>query len=227
MKKRSIIAALLLTFLFNVSQAQVFGIAGIAGVNLCQINGDNQRGFKKVGATAGVRSIINLEERWQLNAEILYSQRGASPSDARNITINLNYVETPIYLSFLISDYEATGIFRAYAGASFGRLVSYETKEIYRTSNTIDGTEILSLQESATYFNKNDVGIFAGIQLLPLDDHIGIDLRQTFSANLLFNPTEVGRPIHNEALRSYFFSIRFFYEINGIGDKKKKRRRRR
>ncbi len=228
MKKRFYLAVLFLFLLLNTSQAQKFGIAGILGANLSQINGDNQRGYKKIGLATGLRSIVNLEKRWQLHTELLYSQRGASPSDLRNITIDLNYVETPIYISYLVSDYESSGIFRVYSGASFGRLISYETKEIFRGSNgTIEDDEILYLQDVATYFNRNDLGLFAGLQWLPFDDHFGIDFRQTFSANLLFDKNDVERPIQNKSMRSYFLSIRLFYELNNIGDKKKRKRRKR
>jgi len=228
MKKRFYLAVLFLFLLSNTSQAQKFGIAGILGANLSQINGDTQRGYKKIGLATGLRSIVNLEERWQLHTELLYSQRGASPSDLRNITINLNYVETPVYLSYLVSDYESSGIFRVYAGASFGRLIAFETKEIFKGPvGSSDDIEVLYLQDVATYFNRNDLGLFAGLQWLPFDDHFGIDFRQTFSANLLFDKNDVGKPIKNESLRSYFLNIRLFYELNNIGDKKKRKRSRR
>lgn len=226
MKKKLLLAALFFSFVLNVSHGQKFGIAALAGVNLCQINGDNQRGYKKTGVTAGLRSIVNLEDRWQLHTEILFSQRGASPSDRRNISLNLNYVETPVYLSFLISDYESTGIFRVYAGASFGRLISFETTEIFNNPGSSMEGEILSLREISSYFNRNDFGIFAGVHLLPVNNKFGIDLRQTFSANLLFDKNEVDHFIKNDSMRSYFISLRFFYELNNIGDKKKKKRRR-
>lgn len=227
MKNKLLFLLLFSLFFINRPYAQKFGIAAIAGVNLAQINGDNQRGFKKVGAALGIRSIVNLEEKWKLHVEILHSQRGASPSDQRNISLNLNYAETPIYLSYQISNYESTGLYRIYAGGSFGRLISYETTEIYSSVGVNQESEHLPLNQVSDYFNKTDIGIFAGMHLLPIGDHFGIDIRQTFSANLLFDKTGIDRPIKNESLRSYFISIRLFYEINNIGDNKKKKRRRR
>lgn len=82
--------------------------------------------------------------------------------------------------------------------------------------------EILSLREISSYFNRNDFGIFAGVHLLPVNNKFGIDLRQTFSANLLFDKNEVDHFIKNDSMRSYFISLRFFYELNNIGDKKKR-----
>jgi hypothetical protein len=49
MKKRFCLAVLFLFSLVHLSQAQKFGIAGIIGANLCQINGDNQKVYKKQG----------------------------------------------------------------------------------------------------------------------------------------------------------------------------------
>ena len=55
MKKRLLLTLIALFIFINVQHAQKFGIAAIAGVNLAQINGDNQRGFKK-----------KLAQRWAL-----------------------------------------------------------------------------------------------------------------------------------------------------------------
>ena len=228
MKNKFLFLFIFSFLLIHESFAQKFGIAAIMGVNLAQIDGDNQQGFKKLGLVAGLRSIVNFDKKWKLHTEIIYSQHGTSPSDYRNISINLNYVETPIYISYPISDYERTGIVRLYSGASFGKLFSYKTTEINYNANTTNQEErYLSLEEVSDYFNKTDIGIFAGLHALPIGEHFGIDFRYTFSANLLFNKDAVEGNIKNKSLRSFFISFRLFYEINHIGKKGKKKKRRR
>ena len=225
MKNKFFLSLLFLFILINEQQAQKFGLALVAGTNLSQIDGDDQQGYKKVGIVAGLRSIINLKEELQIHTEILYSQHGAAAADYRNITIDLNYVEVPIYLSFQISEYKNGGFARAYVGLSFAKLLSYNTTERFPALTATDSEEYLPLETVSTYFNKTDIGLLAGFQVLPFSESLGIDFRFTYSANLLFNVEDVGRPIKNRSLKSFFVSFRLFYEINYIGDRKKRKRK--
>lgn len=226
MKNRFVLVLFFSFLVINIQYAQRFGIAAVAGINLAQIDGDNQRGFKKVGFVGGVRSIVNFENKWKLHAEILYSQRGASPSDDRNISMDLNYIETPIYISYQIAKYEKGGAYRAYAGASYGKLFSNKVTDVYTRKASEFGIEnYLSLKEVATYFNSTDIGTFAGIHILPFDKPLGFDLRYTVSANLLFDNKVIETAVENKSFRGYFISCRVFYEFNHIGKKKKKKGR--
>lgn len=227
MKNKLILSLLFLFILINKQQAQKFGLAIVTGANLSQIDGDNQQGYKKVGIVAGLRSIINLKEELQIHTEILYSQHGAAAADYRNITIDLNYVEIPFYLSYQMKEYENGGFSRVYLGLSFAKLLSFKTSERFPALSASETEEYLPLETVSTYFNKTDIGMFVGFHVLPFNESLGIDLRFTYSANLLFNVEDVGRPIKNRSLKSFFISFRLFYEINHIGDRKKKKRKKR
>ena len=228
MQKRLFLSLLFLALLTNHSNAQKFGIAAVTGINLSQINGDSQLGYDKIGCSAGLRSITNLKGGWQLHMELLCSRRGAAPSDLRKISIDLEYMEIPVYLTCNLLNEKAPGSLRIFTGASFGKLIAYETNETFGELPGINQeAEILSMKEVANNFNPIDLGLFGGIQWLPFNDHVGIELRQTYSANLLFDQSSFDKPIQNKSLRSYFFSMRLFYEINKFGKKKKKPRMRR
>lgn len=221
MKKRLCLFFLFLALLINQADAQKFGIAATGGINFSQINGDSQLGYDKIGYTTGLRSITNLKGGFQLHVEFLYSQRGAAPSDLRKVSIDIDYMEIPVYISYDFLNEHTPGSLRILMGASYGRLIAYETEEVFGgLIGDSPGAEILPLDLVAEYFNPNDLGFFGGIQWLPFNDYLGIELRQTFSVNLLFDQSSFDQPIQNKSLRSYFFSVRLFYELNRYGEKK-------
>ena len=75
------------------------------GSTVSQIRGDELRGFRKWGFTAGVGAMVDLTENnmWHLSMEADFSQRGAfnnthDPYALFNFT--LNYVDIPLTLHF-------------------------------------------------------------------------------------------------------------------------------
>ena len=69
-------------------RAQVIKGALIGGLNMSQVDGDENYGFHKYGINAGASAIIPLKHRFSLALEILYSQQGS--------------YQSPIYLIFMI-----------------------------------------------------------------------------------------------------------------------------
>jgi hypothetical protein len=75
------------------------------GFTASQIRGDELRGFKKWGMSAGVGAIIDLADRgqWQLSVEADFAQRGAfnNTNDPYSlIDFTMNYVDIPLTLHF-------------------------------------------------------------------------------------------------------------------------------
>lgn len=123
---------LLLTFLLSCSDLQaqrrrhrsLFRAYPVVGATASQIRGDELRGFKKWGFTAGVGSSLSLTDNgmWDLSLEATFSQRGSfnntnNPYSLFNFT--LNYVDIPLSLLFT----DPYGGITIGAGLSYSRLV--------------------------------------------------------------------------------------------------------
>lgn len=110
---------------------QVIHAYPAVGLTLSQIRGDELRGFKKAGVTAGVGALIKLDEkRWDLSIEALYSERGAQ--NRTNvpyslINFKLQYVDIPVMVHFT----DPYGGMTFGLGLSYSRLVQDPHGEIY------------------------------------------------------------------------------------------------
>ncbi len=100
------------------------------GVNGSQIDGDGYTGWDKAGLNLGVFARTDFSEKWGMQFDLLYSQKGSrDPQDADNNKFNyylirLDYVEVPVLAQYSFSR------FRAEFGPTFGVLVnSYEENE--------------------------------------------------------------------------------------------------
>ncbi len=75
------------------------------GATASQIEGDELRGFRKWGITAGVGAIVDLSDdaKWQLSMEADYSQRGAFNNTHEPYSLfdfTMNYVDIPLTFHF-------------------------------------------------------------------------------------------------------------------------------
>lgn len=94
----------------------------MAGVNLASISGDDISDVdNRTGVLGGVFVTFHLTNSFGIEPEALYSQRGASLSDAGDFdaTIKMDYIEIPVLLRFGIP---VVGPIRPFfvAGPSFG-----------------------------------------------------------------------------------------------------------
>lgn len=77
----------------------------IVGATVSQIEGDELKGFKKLGYTAGVGAEIGLDRdnQWQMSLEADFSQRGArnpTSDPYRLLHFTLNYVDIPLMVHY-------------------------------------------------------------------------------------------------------------------------------
>lgn len=99
----------------------------VIGLNASQIEGDNLKGFKHFGFTAGLGAIVPISsnENWQVSIETTVSQRGVRETSRTvetpyNITgLTLNYVDIPVVLHYL----DPHGKMLFGIGLSYSRLV--------------------------------------------------------------------------------------------------------
>lgn len=104
--------------------SQVIRAYPVLGATASQIRGDELRGFRKWGFTAGVGAIVDLTSngQWQMSMEADFSQRGAfnnthDPYSIFNFT--MNYVDIPLSVHFT----DPYGGMTFGLGLVYGRLV--------------------------------------------------------------------------------------------------------
>ena len=118
--------------------AQIIKGEVFAGGNLCQVDGDECYGFKKIGVNAGAGALIPFTSWMDLGLEVMFSQKGAFKRDSlvynstypHAYNLKLNYVEVPLMLYFTDKDIASIGV-----GVSYGRLVGLKELDDGRPSN--------------------------------------------------------------------------------------------
>lgn len=104
-------------------QAQRIHAYVASGVTMSQIEGDELKGFKKVGFNGGVGALtaISHNGRWGLSLEAMYAQRGAynGTGDPYSIKLTLDYIEIPLLVHFQ----DPYGGMLFGVGVDYGRLV--------------------------------------------------------------------------------------------------------
>ncbi len=183
---------------YDLSSQARFQGAGIVGMTLSQIDGDDLFGFNKLGVSAGVKVRFNLKKKLDGNVELLYSQRGSSTNlfrrDAEDDIISINYFELPIYLS--VNDWyiEKEDYYKisGHAGLSYGNLVASSIQNTNFTTGLLGSADISYLVGATFHFTKK----------------LAFTARYTRSFNRLFSD-ESARPI--QFLLGYFWTVRLEY----------------
>lgn len=180
----AVLGLLLVSFgLFSQSERPTrrFAAAGILGMNLAQVDGDSEIGFRKPGIVAGASVAYVLHPRWHLGFEMLFTQRGSSDPTDRNfnnqiLNMRFNYVEVPVFIRF--QDWKAEDkkggeymkIF-AQTGISYARLFGGKV-----VRNDVPVSDELFSRD----YKDNDLSIFFGAGMW-FTRHIGADFRWTNS----------------------------------------------
>ncbi len=212
--KNKIVAALILLCLYSsIARAQdnfyipherTFYGGLVAGANFTQVDGDDYRGYAKIGANFGGIVFAQIDEGFALSMEILYSQKGsrskgpveAEPGlDITHYRIDLNYAEVPIMINYFFKRKSGCG-----AGFSYSQLAS--SGEELET----DPAKAYNLEKYP--FNKIDINFLLGGNI-----HIygGIFLNLRFQYSMI--------PIRHNVPEIYFrgeqynnlFAVRLMY----------------
>jgi len=160
---------------------QIIKGEAIAGINLCQVDGDEAFGFHKIRANVGVGVMIPFGKKGKRDVaiETLFSQRGSSEGPQYNDTsstgqlltgeykLHLNYLEIPALVMFTDKELITVG-----AGFSWGRLVGVKEWE---HGQRVDSTTL----NSGTY-SKNDFAILGDIRIR-IWQALKINLRYQYS----------------------------------------------
>ncbi|MGX8713752.1 MAG: porin family protein [bacterium] len=175
---------LLFTFHFSVftSQAQNrFDATVFAGLNMCQIDGDQSDGYGHLGLRAGVGTSFalgkDLSSPWRMVVELAFTNKGSHIKQFDR-TISLSYIELPVMISYNAMEN------RLRLAAGVAPAVKVKEK-ITMGSNAEIG------------FIDND---FASIDWLPLTfsvrylitDHFGFEARYQYSTLTVANKNSSG-----------------------------------
>ncbi len=147
----------------------IFHAYPVVGATASQMRGDELRGFKKWGFTAGVGSTLSISDNdnWKLSLEADFSQRGAfnNTNDPYSLyDFTLNYVDIPLTLHFT----DPIGGITIGAGLVYSRLVQQPHGEVVYLPN---------------YFVPDD----SDMSFLKNDFAAAIDLRFPIWKGLTFN----------------------------------------
>lgn len=191
----------LILFLLNSPLfAQSFNAGISGGLVVSEINGanalPNRRGFHKLGVTVGGVANFRIAKKTLFQFEINYIQKGSmQPPDSLNngyYKIALGYVEIPILLRQQIYfNWKGKKINKVdiELGASYGKMIQ----------RTIIGNTNYQLNNTADYYNSNDISLLVGIDY-------------NFTNNICFNfrySNSLIPAIKRTALRSGFVSQTF------------------
>ncbi|PCJ86780.1 MAG: hypothetical protein COA57_05555 [Flavobacteriales bacterium] len=105
MRKSSIIFFLFFLSIQSFSQSR-FKAGFLAGLTTSQINGDGYAGFNKIGPIIGVFVNSDIKEKWQVQFEINYINKGSKDPPNHEIgkynftRINLHYIEVPVLAKY-------------------------------------------------------------------------------------------------------------------------------
>jgi hypothetical protein len=97
--KRSIILCLLA--ISTLVSAQRFEGGVLLGMNVSQIHGDSQGGYRKAGLAAGTFVKTSFRESWGGLLELRYTGKGSSLiTEDGNFVLRLQYIEIPILMTY-------------------------------------------------------------------------------------------------------------------------------
>lgn len=178
-----------------------FKAAAVGGFTAAQLGGDSISGYDKLGFTLGAKLGYPLNERLELNFELLYSQRGSRETfgfsnSGENVTF-LHYLEIPVYISFNDWLVEKDGYYKVgiFGGLSYGYLINATS-----TNNLLAGRE--------EEFNQNDISARVGVYY-------------SFSKSLTFRTYYTdsfvklveGNLFNTDGLDSFFWTFRLEYNF--------------
>ena len=157
MKRRIYLPVLIFLFALSANAQSVnYGLS--LGANLTSIKGNGINGSYYAGFIAGAFARKDLNEKWNVQPEILFNYANSKKADNflnyynysgyanANAQIRLNYVSVPILFG-----YKLNKLFTINAGPQYSFLV-------YDDENLV-------IANKAVAFKRNDLGLVAGLQL--------------------------------------------------------------
>lgn len=206
---------------FNPKRDGLFQAIFAGGVNISQIDGDEQAGYRQPGAHAGVGVMVKFHKNMSVSTEVLYNMKGAYKRLNVNETPqsmfrqSWDYVSIPLH--FNVHDKK---LIIASAGLSFNYLVRNKLRyDVYDfAGNVSDSLSSFGRQALSVEPRKFDLCVNLGFQFL-IKKVLGIGARFEYSLiglkPSLGPQTKVARMFNNT------ITFRVQYILSAV--KKKKR----
>jgi hypothetical protein len=203
-----------------------FRATAISGINLSQVDGDLQQGYRKKDLCIGLSSAYIFRPDFDVSVEAFYNPRGAqppalldSPEGVYRTSIDLKYADVATLFSFHAYPHKSKLFYiqTLKLGVSYGRLLSSDI-EMQKGSTRNTEFEKQLLQG----ISKNNINLIFGIawQFTP---QFGLMIRHSNSLRKIYDKRELlrlgqssGIPQSDKNfpyLNPYNFSIQVFYHF--------------
>lgn len=195
-----------------------FGFGALAGASFAQIDGDNFKGYNKIGVYAGLRGIVRISDRFQMRVELLYSQKGSkfesrvgAMRGEKDRSIDLDYAEVPVLAAYKVTpSYSRTQVWFE-GGISIARLLNSDV-----TDSDTPSQKEFPFESIVDDFGKTDVNFIAGISVRPIPA-LGIGLRGSWGL-MRFYEADEPPPVSEdreyvEFLRNYSLALFVSYHF--------------
>jgi Outer membrane protein beta-barrel domain len=195
-------------YTYDIRHEGVFKGLFMAGLNTCQIDGDNEWGYKYLGAEAGVGVMARFHPFMSVSMEIDYTMKGArsrllSTSDvSRYYQVQLDYVSVPVAFNFHAKDIAILS-----AGLAPGVLTRY--KEFNEDGINVTG-------HSPWGDPRNfDLDIFTGIHFV-IKKHYALGFKYSYS---LISIRKASPGTHVNGQFNNDLTFRFMYILGPVKKK--------
>jgi len=124
--KAALTCIFLITGMFAPVLAQQFEGGLLGGLVASQVGGDRYSGYNKAGLTGGAYISLHLKEKFRLQMEMAYIQKGSRHNDDPDNPDDIDYLFRTDYIEVpLLLRYKATNHIDAEAGFALAALVSH------------------------------------------------------------------------------------------------------
>ncbi len=187
-----------------------FFIGGLSlGANFSTVDGDNYGGYHKAGWNTGGIVYVKPLKKMMVSIEILYTQKGSrgvkvyessyTGTAIEHYAIDLNYVELPFNIHYVLSDKWNIGI-----GASYAQLI--KSKESIFTDQPI------IIDPSKSQFRKQDYNIiFSGTW--QIGDGLFLVGKYQYSLNTIRDAANIPQGLGGPVQYNNLFSLKLMYLV--------------
>jgi len=187
MNKAILILSLLICT--SLAHAQDFRAGALLGTSFSQVDGDNYIGYNKVGINIGGFVSRPISDKWELQFDISYIQKGSreapKPDKGRydDYKIHLSYIQFPLVARYHYKKFSGE------AGISIAALLNSEEEVDGAPVEDIPNSDIVPFQntEWATVFGLN----------YHITDRLWINARWLYSINRVRIPYNGEIPVYN------------------------------
>lgn len=197
----------------------------IGGINLSQIDGDLQQGYRKKDVCFGLSSAYIFKPDFDISLEAFYNPRGAkpaslidSPMELYRTRIDLKYADVAALFNFHGYPHRSKLYYiqTLKFGVSYGRLLKSDVEMLKGTTRNTEYE-----QQILKDIRKDDVSLILGVawQFTP---RLGLMIRHTSSLRRIYDKSKITNSQFSSIpqgsknlpyLNPYNFSIQIFYHF--------------